>query len=157
MKPVVPTVRVNLTHAVKIPPLCQAMVPVKAHPPSGAGWKTPLYLEASDCSPCYCEDALLQPNGSGHTYMNVSNPTTLLQDLEKGTCVGIAASVSEVDMTEERLADVSNENSDADEKTADVWRIEENQSAKWRIDRYLNSLLTLALWAVSREDSCNNC
>lgn len=72
LKPVVPTVRVNLTHAVKIPPLCQAMVPVKAHPPSGAGWKTPLYLEASDCSPCYCEDALLQPNGSGHTYMNVS-------------------------------------------------------------------------------------
>lgn len=71
--------------------------------------------------------------------------------------MGIAAPVSEVDMTEERLADVSNENSDADEKTADVWRIEENQSAKWRIDRYLNSLLTLALWAVSREDSCNNC
>ena len=146
-----PAVRISLINAVIVPPLRQAMVSVKAHSQPEADWRGHFYSEPFDCSPCYCEDAfiaLLQPNGDGHAYIIVSNPTTLPQDLEQGgTCMGTATSVAEADVMERKLSDAEGENCEAEVTTTDVWRIDENQSAQKR----MNQLMELI------PDSCTHC
>jgi hypothetical protein len=83
----------------------------------------------SEMSP---EDILLQPNKAGFAQMILSNPTTMLQVIAKGACVGEATPVTLVDVVDPSEDKGSDHESAELPEAVDVRRVEDDREAPAR-------------------------
>ena len=117
--PVVPTVRVQLVEALRLPP-CQSVVVEVDLEGGGDQLGQPLFVErkgdAAEMSGLTLEEAVIAQQENGFAKLVITNCSGFTQTLAGGTCVGLAEQVEVVDPE-------SDEDQDTDVELASIRRV----------------------------------